>query len=379
MLKVQEYLRSGKSLESLTETLGIKNRRHQKYNNLVLLKYDMIRSPMTNPIVQECRGLILDEARNWDLVSLAFTKFFNLDEDSKLPDFDFNNFKVMDKLDGSLIQIYHYNGGWEIGTSGTPDAFGDCGNTGITFRDLVLKTVEGQDPDMWRELDTNRCYAFELLAAENQVVVYHACRSLILTGSRDRSTQKELDIWDQVSEIPKEYKVGYVEGFDIEAVRKRVQELNGNEAEGFVIMDKDFNRIKVKNDTYVFMSRSRDSFSKSPRACVQLIMAEGVDDVRHLLPDFVQERISKYSACIKKLGDELTLAYAECKDIEDQRDFALKVQHQKHGKTMFMMRKNKFINGADLIRWYCTDNRGDLHVSRKTMEFLGIFDREEEE
>jgi hypothetical protein len=333
---------------------------------------------MTNPIVQECRGIILDENDNWKLLSLAFKKFFNLEEQTRLPDFDYLDFKVMDKLDGSLIQMYYYRG-MQIATSGTPDAMGDCGNAGITFRDLVYKTIRDQDPDLILRLDVDRCYAFELMAPENQVVVYHPVRKLILTGCRDLKTQRELDIYEEVDEIPYRFKVGYVDGFDIEAVRARVRELNGNEEEGFVLMDRGFNRIKLKNETYVLMSRAQDSFTKSPRACVKLIMAEGVDDVGHLLPDFVKERIDRYTRQIKKLGNELTEAYSLCKHIEDQKEFALTVQHQKHGKVMFMMRKNKMDSGHDLIRWYCTDKDGSINISRKTMEFLGITDREAED
>ena len=378
MLKVQEYLRKGNSLESLTQNLGINVRRHQKYPNLVLLKYNMISSPMTNPIVQECRGLILDEKDDWKLRSLAFTKFFNLDEDSKLPDFDFNDFKVMDKLDGSLIQIYWYDFAWQIATSGTPDALGSVGPHDISFRDLVLKIIKDQDPDLLSRLHANRCYAFELCAPENQVVVYHKERKLILIGCRDLVTGQELNIWNQVPEVDNEFKVKFVDGFNIEAVRQMVQTLNGNEAEGYVIMDKNFNRIKIKNDTYVLMSRSKDSFSKSPRACVHLIMSEGVDDVKHLLTPDIQDRINNYMKKIKKLGDELTEAYSKCKHIEDQREFALTVQHQKHGKMMFVMRKNNLNTGHDLIKWNCQDQKGNINITRKTMEFLGIYDKEDE-
>lgn len=376
-LKVQKYL-SKNSLDDLSMEFGIKVKRHNKYPNIVLLKYDMIRSPMHNEIVRECRGLILDEADNWKVLSLAFKKFFNFDENMH-KDFNFNAFKVMDKLDGSLIQIYNYRGEWQIATSGTPDAFGDCGSTGITFRDLVLRTIENQDRDLFLQLRKDYCYAFELCAPENQVVVYHKDPKLILIGSRNLDSLEEVNIWNEVPEISYALKVGYVEGFDIEAVRSRVQELNGNEAEGFVIMDDNFNRIKIKNDTYVLMSRSRDSFSKSPRACVHLILSDGVDDIKHLLPDFVQDRIQKYQARIQKFGNELTEIYSKYKYIEDQRDFALAVQHQKNGKTMFVMRKQKLELGSDLIRWYCTDQKGNIVVSRKTMEFLGIYDEEVEE
>lgn len=63
MLLVQDNLKTGlHTLDSLNRDLGISATRHSQHQNLVLLKYDQIESPMDNPIVQECRGLVLDEA-----------------------------------------------------------------------------------------------------------------------------------------------------------------------------------------------------------------------------------------------------------------------------------------------------------------------------
>ncbi len=66
MLKIQEYLRSGKTLAELKEEFGIKHNRHGEHPNLVGLKYSQIDSPMGEQIVQECRGLILDEEDNYE-------------------------------------------------------------------------------------------------------------------------------------------------------------------------------------------------------------------------------------------------------------------------------------------------------------------------
>src|SRR4051812_14936403 len=72
----QQFLESN-ALEELTTRYAIKVKRHGEFPNLVMLKYDQINSPMSEPIVQECRGIILDEADNWRVVSFPFRKFFN--------------------------------------------------------------------------------------------------------------------------------------------------------------------------------------------------------------------------------------------------------------------------------------------------------------
>jgi tRNA splicing ligase len=83
-LELQKYLRGSSDVEArlaeLEATTGIFHRRHKYYTNLVLLKYNMISSPMGEAIVQEARGLVLDQENNWEIVSRAFDKFFNSSE-----------------------------------------------------------------------------------------------------------------------------------------------------------------------------------------------------------------------------------------------------------------------------------------------------------
>ena len=77
MLKIQEYLRSGGTVEQIKEELHLHVREHTQYPNLLLFKYNQIHSPLSHPICQECRGLILDSEDNWKVVAYPFRKFFN--------------------------------------------------------------------------------------------------------------------------------------------------------------------------------------------------------------------------------------------------------------------------------------------------------------
>ena len=49
-------------------------------DKLVLFKYDQVESDFHEPIVRECRGIILEEG-TWTVVRCAFFKFFNLGEE----------------------------------------------------------------------------------------------------------------------------------------------------------------------------------------------------------------------------------------------------------------------------------------------------------
>ena len=100
MLELQKYLQT-KTLEDLESELGIKHNRHNKYPNLVLFKYDQIKSPTYPPIVKECRGIILDENDNWKVVSYPFNRFYNYGQNEAEKDIDWSTAVVQEKADGS--------------------------------------------------------------------------------------------------------------------------------------------------------------------------------------------------------------------------------------------------------------------------------------
>ena len=79
---VQDYLRHPQhTLETLHETYGIRHNVHE--DGRVILNYSQIDSydVRFEPIVRECRGLVLDSNNNWALVARAFSRFFNLGEE----------------------------------------------------------------------------------------------------------------------------------------------------------------------------------------------------------------------------------------------------------------------------------------------------------
>ena len=117
MLKVQEFLHGGGTLEELKEKLGIKLTYHPT-DPLVILNYDQIESPKMDPIVQECRGLVI-ELHTWNVIARAFNRFFNAEEALDInKNFDWNRFDAFEKADGSLVLVYWYKE-WRINTRGS--------------------------------------------------------------------------------------------------------------------------------------------------------------------------------------------------------------------------------------------------------------------
>ena len=133
-MELQEYLREN-GLERLSQEYKIKINRHQKYPHLVCLKYSQIESPMAAKVVQQSRGIILNEKRNWDIVSYAYDKFFNYGEPLAVQ-IDWQKATVYDKLDGSLMILYYYDNKWQVQSSGTADGSGEVNGFNVTFAEL---------------------------------------------------------------------------------------------------------------------------------------------------------------------------------------------------------------------------------------------------
>jgi len=158
-MELQDYLRTA-GLEKLVQTYNIKVNRHNDFSNLVCLKYSQIESPMREIIVQQCRGIILDETNNWQIVSYPYDKFFNYGE-CHAPKLNWSKSQVSEKLDGSLMILYFYQGKWCVQSSGMADAAGDVSGFRFSFRQLFWQ--------VWQELkyslpmETDYCFIFELM------------------------------------------------------------------------------------------------------------------------------------------------------------------------------------------------------------------------
>ena len=130
-LNILEFIRQNDDWESKLSVSPyyIKTKRSGQF---VLLKYDQIRSDFNIPIVRECRGIILDESDGYKPVCVPFYKFGNIGE-SYVPDIDWGSAQVQEKLDGSLIKLWHHKGTWHVSSNGEIDAH-NAGISSVLFK-----------------------------------------------------------------------------------------------------------------------------------------------------------------------------------------------------------------------------------------------------
>jgi len=253
VLKIQEHLRKF-GLEVTVDKFKLKIK---SYEHKTLFKYDQLISPtmMALPEVQECRGLILENG-TWNVLSMAFEKFFN-SEEANAAKIDWNTAHVLEKLDGTLIQVYwdwHKNA-WFAGTTGTAEGEGEVNNKmGTTFNDLFWDTVNNKYSFNECLLNKDLIYVFELTTPYNIVVKPHGESSATILTVRNRETLAELS-WKDLEMVSVSLGIPLVKKYDLNAtnvgVLLRTFEGMVWHDEGYVVVDANFNRIKIKNPAYV--------------------------------------------------------------------------------------------------------------------------------
>ena len=137
--------------------------------NLVCFKYG-IEADFSDPLVCEARGIIID-VKHQTVICRPFDKFFNVQE-KYASDIDWNTANVLEKIDGSLIKLYNFNGKWIFATSSTCDASeaSVAGYKGITYRDVIVRADNyGMIP--FDDLNKDYTYLFELISPLTQVVI----------------------------------------------------------------------------------------------------------------------------------------------------------------------------------------------------------------
>lgn len=374
-LEVQKYLRSGKTLKELNEELGIKA---NILGNLVLLNYSQIDSPKTNPIVMECRSLVL-ELNTWNIVSMGFRRFFNYGEVKESSEgFDFKHADAIEKVDGSFIQVFWYDNRWYMTTRGTIEGTGNVNLLNMTFKQLFDVTVK-KYPDFWDNIDKKLIYIFELVSPENQVVKMYSDKALYLTALRNTYDFSELSYSMMEIEakslgvrIPRKYSFKNIEAlFDLAAGLKDLDE-------GFVcvdyskLYDGNYRRLKVKNPAYVAISHAKESGGKSVRSLMRLVWTGEHEEFVTYFPQF-SPIISKLKSSYDVFHVNITRDIDEAKKRKScsRKEFAMWAQSTVCPSVMFMVydgKVNSFKNHIDEMM----KNKGEKFAANFIIDTIGV-------
>lgn len=346
-LLVQTYLETH-SLAELRKQHGVKHRWSTQRPGVFTLNYDQLEVCDTDPLSQECRGLILRMRHLYDaadhdgapmdslvigeteIVALPFARFFNHGT-GPCADVDLGNARFYEKLDGTLCIVHHDGGAWHVATRGVPDADVPIDHHEGTFRTLFERALRecgeryGLATELGQGLDPERTYLFELTAPENQVVVKYDDRAVSLLGIRHRKTGHEYppEMLGDLYLVCPSHRVEPATLSDFVHTRDPMQH------EGLVVCDDLFRRAKVKSAGYLALAHVRDSVGSSDRRLLELVLNDRHEsaEIQNLLPRSLKTRLVEVSI---GLGLYLSAAdrwYEANVTPGDRKAFALRIQH----------------------------------------------------
>lgn len=243
---------------------------------------------LTGAIRRECRGIIFDA--NGVIMSRPYHKFFNVNEreETQYSRIDLNQpHIIMEKMDGSLVRPLYTEGKLRLGTK--------MGVTDIAVDAEELLTDE-QVEWLQEVVKLNVTPLFEYISPTNKIVIEYKEPKLVLTGMRNNFSGNYYMPYKAPFEIVPMY--GSIDGSMYDYIeRARKQE----EREGDIIRFADGHMLKIKNDWYVRIHKTKD-LVRTERNIADIIINEQLDDILPLLDasdlKIVQEYEKRFDAAL---------------------------------------------------------------------------------
>jgi hypothetical protein len=242
-------------------------------------------------------------------VCVPFFKFGNFGE-SYVPEIDWPTARVQEKLDGSIIKLWHCCGEWHVSSNGEIDARNAYINSALLagspvsnlyslFREAWGKT--GVDME---SLDHDYTYMFELTSPHNRVVVRYEDTLIWHIGTRNIVTLRECDM-DIGVRKPREFNLN-----TLDECIESAKQLGYNE-EGYVVVDQDFNRVKVKSPVYVALNHISQGVTTRGHI-VELIQKNEQEEFLTYFPEFIKP-FEEIARRIDEFAEHQEAAFADIK------------------------------------------------------------------
>mgnify|MGYP000883084962 CR=1 FL=1 len=390
-LLVQKFLET-KTFADLEKQHGVYCR-FSNSGHKFSLNYDTIEAKESDPLAQECRGLVLAKhdgsimdatidskgkpsrgnvcPGETTILAYPMHRFFNAQQSSAAQvNWNDPKLEVLEKLDGTCIIVYfdHFTNQWCAATRAVCEADLLMDNGLMTFRQLfekaLFETTSLSFDDFTSNLKTAFTYCFELTSPLNKVVCSYPDYKVTLIAVRNVTTHLEMDpkscniVTLGMVPVAKSYQ-----NRTLEEIMEWVSALNPLEYEGVIVKDSNFNRIKVKNPAYLSFNRLHDTLGKSPRNCLELILLEKDDDAISFLPYEIADNLTsikqKYKIWLEKEEIRYSAVYYEAKSImpNDKKTFALTMN--KYGNVFKAAYFNIFDGKSTSIKDFIQKSKKD--------------------
>lgn len=243
------------------------------------------------------------------------------------------------------MQLFRYAGEWRVASSGSPDESGLVRQAGVrgstatipqTFAEYFWETFAAQGGVLPGDSHANLCFAFELMGPSNRVVVVHEKPWLRLLACRDRVTGAETSA-DAASPLVGIPPVRSFPLTSIAEIAASFDDISPVSQEGYVVVDAECRRIKIKHPGYVALHHAKDGMGA--KAFVRIAQTGETPEVLAAFPQFapmIQDARDRYAALCAAVDAD----FGKLKHIEVQKDFAIEAMKTLYSGTLFQMRRN---------------------------------------
>lgn len=339
-----EFIQENQNWEELLEEKHIKIRRE---GDLALFKYGT-KADFSDEIVRNCRGHIIDLV-NMKYVCRPFLKFGNYYE-SYVPEIDWKTAQIQEKIDGSIVKLWFYDGAWRWSSNSVIEAE-DCSLNGGDFTmHWLIHNAENYKDIPFDKLDKDCTYIFELVSPYNRIVIDYPKTYLYHLGTISNSSGQEYVV-DIGIEQPKRYEIA---NRSLESVLQKAKEFD-TLREGFVVCDGSFNRIKVKTEEYLELHYSMTN-KLGEKEALEILQAndeEAMHAIKNNL-DLAPEMLYyeyKYAVLKKEISHYISYAMTLYQQLEcDRKAFALSLEDSPYKMFAFKIIDNPAIGVSDLLR-----------------------------
>jgi len=227
-------------------------------------------------ITLQCRGLVTDDMGN--ICARPFKKFFNMEEGKHTPTEEFD---VYEKMDGSLIIVFWYDGGWVVASRGS----------------FISDQAIAASKIFFDELDHNFSigitYLFEFTAPWNRIVVdYGEKPNLTLLGAIRTDDETEAT-WEQLKMIGDGANCDVVKKYNGISDYSTLKGMIRDNAEGFVIRFSNGDRMKIKGVEYLRLHKIMTEVST--KSVWEILSNSGsMEDLLKDVPDEFYTKIKEY-------------------------------------------------------------------------------------
>jgi len=241
----------------------------------IILHYDQLKTPK-NPTTNECRGVIIKRVgEKFEAMSMPLYRFGEYKAGHKGV-LDWESAVGEDKGDGAMIQRYYDNviNEWVVGTKKSGYAidkvsYRDKHNHSILveqdfdYTHLFNRIAKENHVDLTHS-KKGVTYVFECISADNKVINTYQQGNIVLLAAREMDTLQEYDTdeLDMIAMVfncdrPKRYPY---KGKDEILKSLHNVKLGDQNFEGYVVVDKHGNRLKIKSNSYVIHHQWNETY-----------------------------------------------------------------------------------------------------------------------